>query len=278
MKARIYEILTHPRPGDLAGRVISIGLLLLIGANVAISVLETDAAIAAQAPRLLWWFEVASVAVFTLEYVARLWSCTNDPRALVRWRDRLRLALQPMSLIDLAAIAPFYVELVLPGTLDLRFLRAVRLLRLFRLFRFGRLAGAFAMLTRVIQARRAELGVTLVVVGVAVLVAAGAIYTVERGEPETRFTSIPHAMWWSIVTITTVGYGDMAPVTPLGKVIGGVVAFIGICALALPVGILSTGFFDEMNRQKRPSSPVTRICPHCGGDVEDPAPGDPPPT
>jgi voltage-gated potassium channel len=272
MQSRIYEILTHPRPGDLTGRIVSFGLLLLIAANVATSVLETDVEIAARAPTLLRWFEVASVAVFTLEYVARLWSCTTDPRWSVAWKARLRVALQPMSLVDLAAIAPFYLELFLPGTVDLRFLRALRLLRMFRLFRFGRLAGALAMLTRVIQARRAELGVTLAVVGVAVLIAAGAIYTVERGEPDTKFSSIPRAMWWSIVTITTVGYGDLTPMTPLGKVIGGVVAFVGICALALPVGILSTGFFDELNRGKPPSSPTIRACPHCGGTVDDEAP------
>jgi voltage-gated potassium channel len=127
------------------------------------------------------------------------------------------------------------------------------------------------MLRRVVQAKRAELGVTLAVVGVAVLVAAGAIYTVERGEPNTTFTSVPRAMWWSVVTITTVGYRDMAPTTPIGQVIGGVVAFIGICTLALPVGILSTGFFDELNRVER-SSPAIRACPHCGGFVNDEAP------
>jgi voltage-gated potassium channel len=177
-----------------------------------------------------------------------------------------------MSLVDLAAIGPFYLELFLLGTLDLRFLRALRLLRLFRLLRFGHLSGALAMLTRVVQAKRAELGVALAVVGVVVLVAAGAIYTVEHGEPNTTFTSIPRAMWWSVVTITTVGYGDMTPMTAIGRVIGGVVAFIGICALALPVGILSTGFFDELNRVKPASSPAIRACPHCGGIVDDEAP------
>jgi voltage-gated potassium channel len=268
MRRRIYEILTNPRSDDLTSRIVSFGLLLLIAANVAASVLETDAELATRAPRQFFWFEVASVAVFTLEYIARLWSCTTDTRFSVSWKARFRFALGPMSLVDLVAIAPFYLELFLLGTLDLRFLRALRLLRLFRLFRFGRLASALAMLARVVQAKRAELGVTLTVVAVAVLMAAGAIYTVERGEPNTMFTSIPRAMWWSVVTITTVGYGDMTPTTPIGQVIGGIVAFIGICALALPVGILSTGFFEELNRVER-SSPAIRACPHCGGFVDE---------
>jgi voltage-gated potassium channel len=271
MRRRIYEILTNPRSDDLTGRIVSFGMLLLIAANVVMSVLETDAELAMRAPKLFFWFERASVAIFTLEYIARLWSCTTDPRFSASWKARLRLAVRPMSLVDLMAIAPFYFELFLPGTLDLRFLRALRLLQLFRLFRFGRLAGALAMLVRVVRTKRAELGVTLAVVGIAVLMAAGAIYTVEHDEPKTMFTSIPRAMWWSVVTITTVGYGDMTPTTPIGQVIGGVVAFIGICALALPVGILSTGFFDELNRVER-SSPAIRACPHCGGFVDDETP------
>jgi voltage-gated potassium channel len=267
MRRRIYEILTNPRPGDLAGRIVSVALLLLIAANVAANVIETDVDLAARAPRLFLWFERVSVALFTLEYILRLWSCTADPR-FSGSLGRLRLALRPMSVIDLAAIVPFYLDLFLAGTLDLRFLRALRLVRLFRLLRFGRLAEALAMMTRVVQAKRAELGITLALVGIAVLLSAGAIYTAEHRDPKTDFTSIPRAMWWSIVTITTVGYGDMAPKTPIGQVIGGVVAFIGICALALPVGILSTGFFDELKRVSTSPAPAMQTCPHCGGAVE----------
>jgi voltage-gated potassium channel len=239
---------------------------------VAASVLESDVELARRAPRLFFWFELVSVVVFTLEYILRLWACTVDQRFAGVLKGRLRLAGRPMSLVDLAAIAPFYFELLLPGTLDLRFLRALRLMRLFRLLRFGQLANAFGMMTRVIQAKRAELGITLAVVGVAVLLAAGAIYTAERGEPNTSFTSIPRAMWWSVVTITTVGYGDMIPATPIGHIIGGLVAFIGICALALPVGILSTGFLEELNRTRSVSPAMTsRACPHCGLLIDDKA-------
>jgi voltage-gated potassium channel len=218
MRRRIYETLTDPRPYDVTGRRLSVVLLFLIAANVAANVLETDVELVRQAPRFFFVFELMSVVVFTLEYILRLWACTADPRFAGVLKGRLRLAVRPMSLVDLAAIAPFYFELFLPGTLDLRFLRVLRLVRLFRLFRFGQLANAFGMLTRVIQAKRADLGVTLAVVGAAVLLAAGTIYTVEHGEPNTSFTSIPRAMWWSVVTITTVGYGDMIPTTPIGRI------------------------------------------------------------
>ena len=271
MRYRIHEILTNPRPHDRVGRAINSGLLLLIAANVSASVLQTDPWFARTYADFLVWFERVSIAIFTVEYLARLWSAGSHPRhaGLV---GGLRFALGPMMVIDLLALAPFYVELLWPGMLDLRFLRVLRLLRIFRLFRVGRVASAFTLLTRVIRHKRYELAVTMALVLVAMLLAAGAIYAVEHDEPDSAFTSIPRAMWWSIVTITTVGYGDMYPTTALGQLIGGVVAFIGICALALPVGLLSSGFVDELNKRTASddeAAPGERraACPHCGRAV-----------
>ncbi len=267
MKRRVHEVLTNPQPADRVGRAISIGVLVLIAANVLASVLETDVDLARNAPAFFTWFERVSVAVFTVEYLLRLWTCTSDPRFRGTLRGRLRYVLSPMALIDLAAIVPFYLGLFLPGVVDLRFLRVLRLLRLFRLLRVGRPAEAFALLVRVVQAKRVELAVSMVIVFVAMVLAAGAIYMAESSQPGTQFTSIPRSMWWSIVTITTVGYGDMTPTTPFGQLIGGLVAFVGICSLALPVGILSSGYMQELSLkakvQSLSESPAA-TCPHCG--------------
>jgi voltage-gated potassium channel len=265
---RIYEILGNPRAGDVLERVVSFALLSLIGANVLASVLETDVELARAAPRFFRWFEWISVMIFTAEYGLRLWSCVLDPRYAGPVRGRLRLALSPMALVDLLAIAPFYVELFVPGVIDLRFLRALRLLRLLRLMRIGHVAEAFATVTRVLQRKRTQLLVSLAVVLVAIFISAGALYVAEHGHAGTSFTSIPRAMWWSVITITTIGYGDMIPMTPIGKVLGGVVAFIGICAVALPVGIVSSGFIEELNR-KPPATATPRTCPHCGEELEE---------
>lgn len=262
LRRRVHEILTSHGPHDGLGRVVNGLLLLLIGANVVANVVETDREIAARAPGFFASFEAVSVAVFAVEYVLRLWAATVDPRFAHPVWGRVRFALRPTSLVDLMVIAPYYVYLLLPGSVDLRFLRAVRLLRIARLFRSERLRAVFATLGRVLHAKRTELAVTLVLVTLAVLVSAGAIYLVEHREPGTPFTSIPRAMWWAVVTITTVGYGDMAPATPLGQLIGGVVAFVGICAIALPVGILSSGYVEEVNRARTAES---HRCPHCGG-------------
>jgi voltage-gated potassium channel len=270
MRRRIYEVLSNPRPDDRLGRSISIALLLLIAANVLASILETDDDLANRAPAFFEWFERVSIAIFSVEYLLRLWSCTADPRFTGALRGRVRMALTPLALVDLIAIAPAYVELLLPGVLDLRFLRVLRLLRLFRLLRHARIADAFATIGRVLQSKRVDLVVSLAIVIMAMLFAAGAMYFVERDDPGTQFTSIPRAMWWAVVTLTTIGYGDMLPITPAGRVIGGIVAFIGICAVALPVGIVSSGFVEELNRKsRRAASTDARACPHCGGTLDD---------
>jgi voltage-gated potassium channel len=265
MRRRVYEVLTNPARGDRVGRMINFSLLLLIAANVAASVIETDAQIRQSAPVFFRWFETISVGVFTVEYLLRLWSCTANPIFANTIGGRLRYAVRPMALIDLAAIAPFYAELLLPGTLDLRFLRILRVLRVFRLLRVGPLNDAFARLIRVIQAKRVELGVSMALVAVAMLLAAGAMYSIEHSLPNTQFTSIPRAMWWSIVTVTTIGYGDMTPQSPLGQFVAGIVAFVGICSIALPVGIISSGYLDELNRSKNVAPSPT--CRHCGGEA-----------
>lgn len=235
MRRRVYEILNNVQPGDRLGRVVGLGLLLLIAGNVAANVIESDAEIAARAPELFRGFEIVSVVVFTIEYVLRIWSAVEDPH-YAHGFGRLRAALRPMALIDLVAFAPFYVALISPSVLDLRYLRVLRLLRIFRLLRSRHISESFAMLSRVIRGKRAEIGVTLALVAAAMLLSAGAMYMLERDQANTQFTSIPRAMWWAIVTVTTIGYGDMVPATALGKVLGGFVGFLGICALALPVG------------------------------------------
>lgn len=273
MKHRVHQILTNHAPGDRVGRTVNLLLLSLIAANVLASVLETDQDIHARAPAFFAVFESISVAVFSVEYVLRVWSCTVDPRFRGAVRGRLRMMATPMAVIDLLAIAPSLVQRLLPGALDLRFLRALRLLRLFRLMRIGRLGHAFSTLARVIHTKRVELGVTLAFVVVATIIAAGAMYLVEHGRPGTGFSSIPRSMWWAVVTITTVGYGDLVPETPLGQLVGGLVAFVGICALALPVGILSSGFIDEISRQRSEAKQgPAPTCPHCGGALDGMAP------
>lgn len=248
-KQRLYEILVEQPEGDRVASAVTLGILVLIGTNVVISVAETEPELAAAFPNFFFYFELFSVIVFTLEYVGRLWACTlsDDYQGVIR--GRLKAASEPMSIVDFVAIAPFYLQVFVPG-LDLRFVRALRLFRLFRVFKVGRYAESFVVLVSVIKSRREELVISTVIVLIMVTLAASAMWLCEHEAQPDNFRSVPQAMWWAIITVTTIGYGDVTPLTTAGRIVGGVVAFLGICIFALPVGILGGAFIEEMERQK----------------------------
>lgn len=232
-------------------------LLVLILLNVLAVVLESVPSLGAAYGRLFNAFEYFSVAAFTLEYLARLWCCTADPRYAHPLGGRVRYALSPMALIDLAAILPSYLFFV---DADLRVIRALRLLRLARLGKVGRYSEAAIVLMRVLRAKREEMLLTLSLVGLLGVVFASLAYYAEHQAQPEAFPDIPHALWWAFVTITTVGYGDLAPITPLGKIIGVCTAVLGILMIALPTGVLGAAFVDELNRKHKKEV----VCPHCG--------------
>lgn len=279
-KRRVYEILVEQPEGDKVANAVTIGILVLIGFNVIISVAETEPTLSAAYPNFFFYFELFSVVVFTIEYVGRLWACTlsDDYKGIVR--GRLKAATEPMAIIDFAAIAPFYLQVFVPG-LDLRFVRALRLFRLFRVFKVGRYAESFVVLASVIKTRREELAISTVIVLIMVTLSASAMWLCEHEAQPDNFRSVPQAMWWAIITVTTIGYGDVTPITTAGRIVGGVVAYLGICIFALPVGILGGAFIEEMGRQKELKEAAKAAsgddegeesqgetpgmcCPHCG--------------
>ena len=264
-RRRVYETLTNPAPGDRLGNGIFAGVLLLIVVNVLVSMLETVPALGTRYPRFFFWFEAFSVAVFTIEYVARLWSCTSDPAHSHPVRGRWKMMLQPMAIVDLVAILPFYLQVFLPG-MDLRFVRVLRLFRIFRIFRAGGLAAGVGILATVLRTRRSELIATFTIMILFVTLSANVIYLAEHRAQPDRFASVPDAMWWAVVTITTIGYGDLFPVTPVGRMLGGLLGFLGVVMIALPIGVLGSGFVEEVERRKSAAAPLSPLCPHCGLD------------
>jgi voltage-gated potassium channel len=243
---------------------IDLFITLLIVTNVVAVMLETVVWIGDPYRPYFAAFEVFSVAVFTAEYLLRLWSCTADPRYAGAVRGRLRYALRPMPLIDLLAVAPFYLEFL---TVDLRFVRTLRLFRLFRIFKLARYADSMHTLGLVLRSRREELLVTLFVVVVMLVFASSAMYYVESEAQPQQFSSIPAAMWWGVATLTTVGYGDVYPVTTAGRFLGAGIAILGVGLFALPTGILASGFSEELQKRRRKEAV---LCPHCGRDVKEP--------
>lgn len=256
LRRRVLEIIEPAGRGGRASRVFGLIILSLIALNVLAVVLESVEDFSARFGPALRLFEIISVIVFTAEYLLRLWACTAHPRFSRPLLGRLRFMLTPMAIVDLLAILPFYLPMLL---LDLRFARAVRLMRLFRILKVTRYSRSLRLLGNVLRQRRADLVVTGGVVAILLLVASSLMYFAEHDAQPNAFSSIPAAMWWGIVTLTTVGYGDIYPITPLGKLLGAVIAILGVGFVALPAGLLSSGFVEEMQRTRRSAT-----CPHCG--------------
>jgi voltage-gated potassium channel len=261
LRATVHKFLEVEKDDRGWERALNIGLAALILGNIAAVILETVEDLRTQHAFAFAAFEAVSVAIFATEYLLRLWSCTADPR-FAGPLGRLRFVLSPMALVDLVAILP---SLIPGGSLDLRFARSVRLLRLARSLKFARYSESLRTLGRVVRAKRSELGVTAFLGAVLLVCASCGIYFVEHDAQPKAFSSIPGAMWWSVVTLTTVGYGDVFPVTPPGKALASVIAILGIGLFALPTGILASGFNEEL--QARRSSAAPARCPHCGGDL-----------
>ena len=246
LKSRVYRLLEGPLSEGPAVKAVNGFIICLIALNVLAVILESMAPLARRYAEVFWYFEVFSVAVFTVEYALRLWTCTEDERRLYArpFAGRLRYALTPMALVDILAIAPFYLAVFF--TLDLRFLRVFRLLRVLKLTRYS---PAMGVLGAVVYNERRTLVAAFVVMVVMLVFASSLMHVIEGASQPDAFGSIPAAMWWGMATLTTVGYGDVTPVTPLGRVLGGVIAVLGIGAFALPAGILASGFAEEIKRR-----------------------------
>ena len=248
MRMRLFRILENAQPPTPLGRAVDVFLIALISLNVVAAIVETVDGVYAQFEIYFGIFESVSIVVFTVEYLARIWVCVDDPEAQNRapLRTRLRYMVSPLALIDLIAIAPAYLAFLF--AVDLRWLRLFRLLRLFKLTRYW---SALNLLYRVLRDEAQIIGAALFLLCIIMVLASGGMFVVEhRAQPEV-FSSVPAAMWWTVSTLTTVGYGDVVPVTTLGKILGGFISLIGIGMVAFPAGILAAGFAEQIRRSRR---------------------------
>ena len=260
LKQRIYLILDIPKPGDRLSRWFDIFLIGLIFLNVLAMIAESVEGFDYLSGTFYHWFEIVSVLIFTVEYVLRIWTCTENPRYGQTVTGRIRFLFSPMVVIDLLAILPFYLPFV---CYDLRSIRAIRLFRFFRVAKVARYSKALQTLGRVITSKKAELMTTLFVLILLLVIASTFMYFAENEKQPEVFSSIPAAMWWAVATLTTVGYGDVCPITPLGKFMASIIAILGIGMFALPTGILGAGFVEEVQNSKK----ALKKCPYCGGDL-----------
>jgi len=222
------------------------GLVALILLSVVAVILESVPSLAARYSLLFFGIECVAVVIFTLEYAARLWAAVEHPmvRGEPAWRARLLYAVQPAAMVDFLAILPLYVGLAGPG--DFQVLLIFRLIRFFKLARYS---PGMRSLMEAVQAERRALLACLVILGGLMIVTAALMHVVEGPTQPDKFGSIPQAMYWSIITLTTVGYGDVYPATVGGKVVAGVTAVLGLVMLSLPVGIIATSFAEVIHRR-----------------------------
>ena len=259
---RIFEVIEKAKDKDIASKIFDISIIVLIMLNIIAVILESFYELQLKYFVIFQIFEIISIIIFSVEYTLRLitskykYQNNNFITALIKNFFSF------MLIIDLMAILPFYLPLII--IVDLRFLRILRMTRILRVFKMNRYTKALIMIKNVFKKKKEELFITLFISFLILILSSSIIYYVETDIQPSEFPNIIASFWWGISTLTTVGYGDVFPVTVLGKLLSGVIAFIGIGLVALPTGIISSGFIEEMQNKKKKN----KYCPNCGEKIE----------
>ena len=261
MKQRIFEIIERSNGNDIPSKVFDISIISLIVLNVIAVILNSFSNLPNALVIILNYFEIFSVIIFSIEYLLRIWT------AGILYKNSkhpyLKYVFSFLAMIDILAILPFYIPFIIP--FDLRFLRMLRLLRLLRMFKINRYNNAMDTIGKVLRNEKEKLFATVFVTMILLIFSSSIMYYVENEAQPDKFPNIIASIWWAVATMTTVGYGDVYPITALGKLLSGIIAILGIGLVALPTGIISSGFINEVANSKIKNK---IICPHCGKEIE----------
>ncbi len=260
-RKRIYNILNPEGNLDPVSKCTNIFIVVLIMLNVVAAVLDTMKSLSLTYSAYFEGFEIFSVIIFSLEYLLRIWSCTINPSYAHPVWGRIRFAISPCSIVDLVAIIPFYLPMLISG--DFLYVRALRLMRLFRVFKMRRYSNSLKVLTDVVRNKKEELIVTIFTLAVILVVASGLMFHFENDVQPEAFSNIPDAMWCGLVTLTQSGLSDIHPISAGGKAIGVLISLVGIGLFALPSGIIASGLVERIQKNREPE----KTCPHCGKQI-----------
>ena len=264
IKRRTFEIIENSKDGDVLSKIFDIFIIVLIILNTIMVIVDTF-----NVPKSVQtaskYIEIVSVIIFTIEYILRVWTADllykNQKLAVAR----MRYILSFMAIIDLLAILPFYLPMLI--SVDLRVLRTLRIIRLFRIFKINRYTTALNSIGQVFKNKASQLISSMAIVFLLMIIASVIMYNVEHEAQPEQFKNVFQSMWWAVATLTTVGYGDIYPVTVLGKVLSTVIAILGIGLVAVPTGIITSGFSELVNNDDK-CNDKKQYCPYCGHKID----------
>lgn len=272
IKKRIFEIIEVAKDNDTPSRIFDISIISLIFLNVIFVVANTfDVSPAFKVVSI--YVELVSIIIFTIEYLLRIWTADFLYPHLNPYKARIKYIFSFMALVDLFSILPFYLPFII--TIDLRVLRMLRIIKLFRIFKINRYTKALTTISAVFKRKKNQLISSIFVVFMMMIIASVMMYSAEHDAQPDIFKNAFSALWWAITSITTVGYGDIYPITILGKILGSIISILGIGLFAVPTGIISAGFMENIESSKRnikknknkdssDKSDEKIYCPYCG--------------
>lgn len=268
VKEKVYNLIRDDDENDLASNIFDGVIISLIVINVIMVIVDTFDGLPAWYQSLSDVIEILSVIIFSIEYLLRVWTSPFKYPEYGPAAARLRYIVSFMAVIDLLAILPFYIPFIIP--VDLRVLRALRMVRLLRLFKANRYSNAMKTIGNVFKARASQLVSSFIVIFILMIIASVLMCDAEKAVQPDKFNNAISGLWWAVATFTTVGYGDIYPITTIGKILSGVIAILGIGLVAVPTGIISAGFVESIDENKKgPKADEKHYCPYCGHNLDD---------
>ena len=258
VRKRIFEIIEKSEGNDIPSAVFDISLIILICLNIVAVIIGSYNDLQSIVIEILTIFEYFSVAIFTVEYLLRVWTAPYKyPNSRIPY---IKFIFSFMALVDFFAILPFYLPFI--TGIDLRFIRIIRLFRLFRLLKLNRYNDSLEIISRVLKKEKEKLLMTLYITGLLILLASSIMFYIENPIQPEKFSNIIATLWWAIATLTTADYGDVASLTLLGRILSGIIAILGIGLVALPSGIICSGLLEDIKKEGD-----KKTCPHCGKEI-----------
>ena len=261
-KKGLFNII-DPQGSGKASKAFDIAIIALIVLTVVLVIIDSFDALDDFyfGANIIEWI---IVIIFTIEYIFRIWTADLLYPDKTKAKARLKYIFSFMAIIDLIAILPFYLPFIFPR--DIVVIRALRVVRVLRLFKFSRYTNVLQTLGAVLRRKAAQLASSVLLIFILMVITAVLMYNVEHAAQPDKFSNAFDALWWTISTMTTIGYGDIYPITTAGQILSGIIAFLGIGMIAIPTGILSAGFIEQAKTENKKQD--KNFCAHCGQKLE----------